>query len=92
MSSDYLLPISPIIGRGRFEVRRHTALQAGDQLLIHVLVVISDLETDDFLAAERFAVLCLEPAQVPLLHDEDDVRPAEMPGRYSHPRTGLGTR
>src|SRR5690606_8887336 len=76
---------------GGSEVWRHAALQANDQVLIHVLVVVGDVETDHLLAAEFLPILRSESGKVAPLHHEDDIRPTEVSGRDPYPCARLGT-
>jgi hypothetical protein len=63
------------------EVLRDPGLKSVDELLIHVLVIVRDVEADDALPSDFLAELLLQPIQMPLLHHEDQVGPTEVPGR-----------
>ena len=59
----------------------HLLLQQGDQLGLHEIVVVGDVEADDALALQVFPEAALEFGAVGALHDEDDVGPGEVVGR-----------
>src|SRR3954468_13286942 len=71
-------------------MRLDSATQPVDQRLIHILIVIGDVETHDALPREGLAELLLEAIQVSLLHDKDHVSPAKMPRRYANAGALLG--
>jgi hypothetical protein len=63
------------------EVLRDPGLKAVNELLIHVLVFVRDIEADDALPSDLLAELLLQPIQMPLLHHEDQVGPTEVSSR-----------
>ena len=68
-------------------MRRDATTQTVDQILVHVLEVIRDMEAHHALPSELLSKLLLKPVEVPLLHHEDQVRPAEVPSRDADPRS-----
>src|ERR1043166_4447962 len=49
-----------------------------DQIRLHELVVIGNVKTDNFLAAERFGKFPSQTIHVRLLHAKDQVGPSDM--------------
>src|SRR4051794_20068547 len=72
---------SSILVLAEVYVRSHAAAETVDQLLVHVVVVVGDVEAHHGLAIDLLAELLPQQAQVPLLHHEDQLRPPEMPRR-----------
>jgi len=57
---------------------RHAGSQAIDKLLVHIVVVVWNVERDYTFTLQLLSKLLLQPIEVPLLHDEDEVSPSEM--------------
>lgn len=72
------------------DVRSHSTPEPVDEVFVHELELIGDVETDDALARELVAKLLPEATEMSLLHHEDEVRPAEVPGRDADSRAVFG--
>lgn len=65
-------------------------LKLRDQFRLHELVIVWDVEADDRFTVQCITKLCAQPVQVLFLHDEDQIRPSDVPSSHPHPRPGLG--
>lgn len=70
-------------------MRLDTAAKAVNQLLVHVLIVVWNVQTHDLLRTDLFPELPLQPFDVALLHDENEIGPAEVSGCYANSRALL---
>lgn len=80
-----------VSGIAEFYVRCDSAAEAIDQLLIHVSVIVRDMEAHHSLPDQTLGEFLLESEQVPLLHYEDQLCPADVPRRDSDPCSLLGS-
>src|SRR5687768_14016420 len=71
------------------DVRGHAAAETLDEFIVQVLVVVRDVEAHDPLPRDLLPELLPQPTQMPLLHHEDQVCPAEVAGRDPDPRARL---
>ena len=69
---------------------RYTAAESVDQVGVHVLELIRDVQADDGLAGQLGGKLLPQSAHMPLLDHEDQIRPADVAGRDADPRAFLG--
>jgi len=58
----------------------HFLLENLDQGGVHEFKVVGDEKADARFCREFFRKFLLQPFLVPFLHDDDDIRPAELPG------------
>lgn len=60
------------------------------KLWLHEGVIVRNVQCDNALAAQDFCIFPPQPTEMGLLHDEDDVPPADVPFRDHNPGVGLG--
>lgn len=72
------------------EVWSDAAPEPIDEVLIHVLELVRDVEAHDALAGQLGTELLLQPGDVPLLHNEDQICPSEMACGDANARPFLG--
>jgi hypothetical protein len=73
------------------DVTDYSATQAIDERLLHVLIVVRNVQADHALFRDLLAELLLESMKVTLFHHEDDVGPPEVPGRDTNSSAFFGT-
>ena len=60
------------------EVVTAAVLEEGDEVLVHVRVVVRDVEHADLFACEAVAELLVETGAVDFFHDEDEIGPFDL--------------
>lgn len=65
-------------------------LKQADQILVHILKVIRNVETDQPFACKLAGELLLQPSDMLFLHGKYQIGPANMPRRHLNSGLGFG--